>query len=187
MSIQAIAWVLEESKATLASRLVLLSIANHADPRGVSSWPSVPLLARESRITERQVQRCIKILEESGELLIHRGMGDGRRHLFVMAKMNRAHCWYCGAEEPANDRLTLDHQNPTSRGGPDEFDNLVYACLSCNLDKSDDTVEEYRLRQFVPFHAFFGETDESRQFVTFPARRMVTSTTRHGDKKIKQG
>jgi 5-methylcytosine-specific restriction endonuclease McrA len=186
MSIQAMSWVLTESKATLASRLVILAIANHADPQGVSSWPSIPLLSRETRITSRQVQRCIAQLEQSGELAIHRGMGPGRTHLFVLAKMSRAKCWYCGIDEPFLSRLTLDHQIPRSRGGTSDCDNLVYACAPCNVDKSARTVEEYRQR-FAPFHAFFGETDESRQFVTFPGRSMVTFASKKGDKRVKQG
>ena len=75
MSVQAIAWVLEKSQSRLAARLVLLAIANHADADGVDSWPSVRAIAREARITERQVQRCLPSLIALGELKMLIGMG----------------------------------------------------------------------------------------------------------------
>lgn len=40
-------------------------------------------------------------------------------------------CVYCGA----TDRLTLDHVIPVSRCGSDDMDNLVCACLACNISK----------------------------------------------------
>lgn len=72
MSIQAVAWVLEHSEATLADRLVLIAIANHADARGWNAYPSVPLIAREALVSERTVYRALETLEESGELTIQR-------------------------------------------------------------------------------------------------------------------
>lgn len=70
MSIQAIAWVLENSEATLADRLVLLAIANHADARGRNAWPAIPLIAREARVDERTVYRALQALEQRGEIVI---------------------------------------------------------------------------------------------------------------------
>ena len=75
MSIQAIAWVLEESEATLADRLVLLAIANHADGRGWNAWPTVPQIAREARVDRATVFRALGDLEASGELCIERRRG----------------------------------------------------------------------------------------------------------------
>lgn len=75
MSIQAMAWVLEESEATLAERLVLLAIANHADARGWNAWPAVPQIAREARVDPSTVYRVLELLERSGELVIKRRPG----------------------------------------------------------------------------------------------------------------
>lgn len=72
MSIQAVAWVLEHSEATLADRLVLLAIANHCDARGWNGYPSVPLIAREARLGRSTVYRSIEALEASGELTVQR-------------------------------------------------------------------------------------------------------------------
>lgn len=40
-------------------------------------------------------------------------------------------CYYCGAK----DSLAVDHLIPRIRGGPDEADNLIWACRSCNSSK----------------------------------------------------
>ena len=40
-------------------------------------------------------------------------------------------CYYCGH----GDNLTVDHLVPLVRGGPDEADNLIWACRSCNSSK----------------------------------------------------
>jgi len=40
-------------------------------------------------------------------------------------------CYYCGDK----DNLTVDHLIPRIRGGPDEADNLIWACHSCNSSK----------------------------------------------------
>lgn len=75
MSIQAVAWVLEHSEATLADRLVLIAIANHADARGWNAYPAVPLIAREALVSEATVYRALATLEESGELTVKRRAG----------------------------------------------------------------------------------------------------------------
>lgn len=47
-------------------------------------------------------------------------------------------CGYCGVTEVATGGLlTIDHYRPTSAGGSDADDNLVYACFRCNIQKGD--------------------------------------------------
>lgn len=79
MSIQAVAWVLDRSEASGSHRLVLIAIANHIGPTGWA-WPSIPSIARESKVDERTVYRCMKTLEELGELTIERRPGKGSRY-----------------------------------------------------------------------------------------------------------
>jgi hypothetical protein len=62
VSVQAISWVIDHSKHKGNSFVVLLMIANHARPDGTGAWPSVSTLSKESRISERTVQRNIKRL-----------------------------------------------------------------------------------------------------------------------------
>ena len=48
-------------------------------------------------------------------------------------------CQYCG--ERRHD-LTIDHIMPRSRGGIDSWENVVAACLKCNVKKGDRTPRE---------------------------------------------
>lgn len=42
-------------------------------------------------------------------------------------------------------RLTWDHVEPLTRGGPNTADNVVTTCGPCNFQKSDCTLEELSL------------------------------------------
>ncbi|MEL6248688.1 MAG: HNH endonuclease [Cyanobacteria bacterium J06648_16] len=48
-------------------------------------------------------------------------------------------CQYCG---DAGDGLTLDHVIPRSRGGGDSWENMVAACVRCNVKKGNRTPRE---------------------------------------------
>lgn len=47
-------------------------------------------------------------------------------------------CQYCGRKES----LTIDHVIPKSRGGTDQWDNLVTCCSTCNVTKGNHTPRE---------------------------------------------
>jgi 5-methylcytosine-specific restriction endonuclease McrA len=48
-------------------------------------------------------------------------------------------CQYCGAR---GEDLTLDHVLPRSRGGKDTWENMVTACVRCNVKKGNRTPNE---------------------------------------------
>ena len=50
-------------------------------------------------------------------------------------------CVYCGKRTGT---MTCDHVLPVSRGGSSTLDNLVTACLACNMAKATKTPEEWR-------------------------------------------
>ncbi len=60
-------------------------------------------------------------------------------------------CAYCGRSDLP---LTIDHVKPKSRGGEDDWSNLITACLPCNNKKGDRTPEEanmtLRIKPFKP-------------------------------------
>lgn len=79
MSVQVMAWVLEEEKRTTGTeRLVLLSLANHAN-NGWQCWPSVPRIAREANVSERAVQRAMVRLRELGIVQVIRNGAPDKR------------------------------------------------------------------------------------------------------------
>lgn len=68
MSYQAVTWVLRFSRSVGAARMVLISIASHADDAGSNSWPSQKTIAKESSLSEFWVGKSIKKLVALGEL-----------------------------------------------------------------------------------------------------------------------
>lgn len=56
-------------------------------------------------------------------------------------KRDNHQCVYCGSSK----NLTLDHVIPKSRGGKNDWHNLVTSCFKCNLKKADKTPEEARM------------------------------------------
>lgn len=75
VSWQAIHWVMDHSTAEGSDRLVLISIARHADQAGAGSWPSVATIAKECAVSERTVQRCLRSLAERRDITIELGAG----------------------------------------------------------------------------------------------------------------
>lgn len=88
MSIQAIAHVLEHSKAQGFTRLVLLAIANHADAYGMNAYPSIGKIAQEARVHRATVYRSLAVLEQSGEIEITTD-GDLRQYRVVVAACDK--------------------------------------------------------------------------------------------------
>jgi hypothetical protein len=61
------------------------------------------------------------------------------RHTWVRQRF-QSRCGYCGVSETdVGGELTVDHYVPVSAGGDDSDDNLIYACVRCNLYKGDYT------------------------------------------------
>ncbi|MBI2397340.1 MAG: HNH endonuclease [Xanthomonadales bacterium] len=50
-------------------------------------------------------------------------------------------CMYCG-QHFSRPQLTRDHVLPTSRGGRDVWENVVSACLACNVHKGGRTPQQ---------------------------------------------
>jgi hypothetical protein len=63
VSLHVTSWVLKHSEARLGERLVLIVLSDYAHDDGGEAYPSVETIAREARLSERQVQRCLRDLE----------------------------------------------------------------------------------------------------------------------------
>lgn len=88
----------------------------------------------------------------------------------LVRRRARFACEYCGVSETsAGGELTVDHFRPQSKGGSDEPDNLVYACVRCNLYKSDFWTENPEASQLwnpriEPFRNHFWQTEDGFLF-----------------------
>ena len=72
-----------------------------------------------------------------------------RKNIFTR---DQHRCQYCGQRGAASE-LTLDHILPRSRGGKASWDNIVVACMACNVRKSNRTPSEAGMRLIqLPCH-----------------------------------
>jgi 5-methylcytosine-specific restriction endonuclease McrA len=66
------------------------------------------------------------------------GVKLNRRNLFARDQ-NR--CQYCGKRHPTSE-LSLDHVIPRSQGGGNTWENIVCACVKCNVRKGGRTPDQ---------------------------------------------
>ena len=57
-------------------------------------------------------------------------------------------CCYCGKKLASSD-LNLEHVIPKSRGGKTGWDNIVTACVPCNLKKADKLLDEVGMKLLI--------------------------------------
>ncbi|MGA8725377.1 MAG: helix-turn-helix domain-containing protein [Acidimicrobiales bacterium] len=88
MSIEILNEVWNYSPASGVDRLVLLSLADQANPVTRECWPSIGYIAKRCRVSERTVQRSIRSLEKLGEIVViasrgwHGVEGRGRTNVY---------------------------------------------------------------------------------------------------------
>ena len=85
---------------------------------------------------EVQVPRVVRLL--GYDRLPKQVVRFNRRHIFARDN-NR--CQYCGKKFPTTE-LSLDHVLPRSRGGQTSWENIVCACVQCNVRKGGRTPTE---------------------------------------------
>lgn len=55
----------------------------------------------------------------------------------------KSRCWYCGKPVSECGNLSVEHILPRSKGGDNNFDNIAYACKSCNSSKGNKDLIEW--------------------------------------------
>jgi 5-methylcytosine-specific restriction endonuclease McrA len=65
-----------------------------------------------------------------------------RRNIFAR---DANHCQYCGKKFPTSE-LSLDHVIPTCLGGGASWENLVCACVKCNVRKGGRTPKQAHMK-----------------------------------------
>src|SRR5947208_9033856 len=74
MSIEAISAVWKHSRQKSGGLLVLLALADYTNNEGIA-WPALSTLARKIRMSKRNVQRWVRVLEKAGELEVRPNQG----------------------------------------------------------------------------------------------------------------
>src|SRR6266576_2907615 len=89
--------------------------------------------------SEIQVPRVIRLL--GYEKLPKQTVKFNRRNIFAR---DNNQCQYCGRKFPTAE-LSLDHVTPRSQGGQTTWENIVCACVSCNVRKGGRTPKQAHL------------------------------------------
>ena len=93
---------------------------------------------------ELQAPRVIRLL--SYDRVPKQTLRFNRRNLFAR---DGNHCQYCGKSFPTSE-LSLDHVLPRSRGGETSWENVVCACVACNVRKGGRTPQEAHMKLTRP-------------------------------------
>lgn len=93
---------------------------------------------------EIQVPRVIRLL--GYDRLPKQRLHLSRRN--VLARDGHV-CQYCGRHLPVH-LLSIDHVLPRSRGGATTWENVVCACLACNVKKGGRTPHEAHMKLVHP-------------------------------------
>jgi 5-methylcytosine-specific restriction endonuclease McrA len=86
--------------------------------------------------SEIQVPRVIRLL--GYEKLPKQTVKFNRRNIFAR---DNNQCQFCGRKFPTSE-LSLDHVIPRSQGGQSTWENIVCACVECNVRKGGRTPKQ---------------------------------------------
>lgn len=89
--------------------------------------------------SEIQVPRVIRLY--GYEKLPKQTVKFNRRNIFAR---DNNQCQYCGKKFPTSE-LSLDHIIPRSQGGQSTWENVVCACVNCNVRKGGRTPKQAHL------------------------------------------
>ena len=96
-------------------------------------------IERKSRARNKEKNRPAKNARQS----IRNRILNGDRFLILdkeLKKIYQSPCFACGSES----NQSLDHLIPLSRGGSHSVGNIITLCLSCNTQKHNKTLTEWR-------------------------------------------
>lgn len=91
-----------------------------------------------------RVPRVVQLLRYDG--MPQAGIKFTRTNVYLR---DRHRCQYCGRKGSAAE-LNIDHLVPRSRGGVSTWENVVVACVPCNVRKGDNLPEEVGMRPLRP-------------------------------------
>jgi hypothetical protein len=161
LSVQAISWVLDHSQSRGLSRLVLISIANHADKFGREAFPATKTIAAEAGVSEREVRYCVASLTHLGEVQVDYKASKYGTNVYVLAKMHPANCATSTRQAPGKEGVETRHtlapepSLPVKREDAPSvlFINLVNQAIKESEqtgEPADDILKRLRQKTLVP-------------------------------------
>lgn len=132
-----------------ALSLLYQDLARAVHPRDYSLYDFADWCELSQYVESGQFIHTVSIRIRIPEVILLKSFNGFIRHEVRFSRRNiferdKNTCQYCGRRAPRSD-LTLDHVIPRSRGGYDSWDNLVLACVACNVKKANRTPEEAQM------------------------------------------
>lgn len=129
------------------SQVIILNASY--EPLGATSVKhAIGMLVRQVAEVEEHVEgrmfgpypwpRVVRLVRYVVAKWMHKPASCSRKGVL---RRDRSSCAYCGGRGS-----TIDHVVPTSRGGPNTWENLVVACSPCNGRKGNRTPDEAHMR-----------------------------------------
>ena len=109
-------------------RAIILLITGRAE--AIDSYDEINI---RSPRTTFQLPKTLRLFN------LHRSSRTVKFSRFNVIFRDNFECQYCGKNGSVKE-LTIDHVIPISRGGKNTWENVVTACKTCNLQKSDKDI-----------------------------------------------
>lgn len=111
-------------------------------------WQDIPVLPRDPFISTPSRQILIPLVVQllDFERMPRQEVKFSRGNIYLRDS-NR--CQYCGRKFTSAE-LSLDHVTPISRGGKSTWENVVCACLPCNVKKGNKLLSECHMQLIRP-------------------------------------
>lgn len=113
----------------------ILVLNSSYEPINICHWKRavVLLIKQKAQMISSKVIRLVSYVK----LPFSRTMANLPTRPLIY-KRDGYECQYCGRLT----ELTIDHVIPSSKGGKDTWENMVTACLKCNLKKGNKSLKE---------------------------------------------
>lgn len=112
----------------------VLVLNSSFEPLNITSWKRaiVLLLKEKAQVLSNRVIRLLNYVRVPLSKIV-----ANKPSRAMIYKRDNHTCQYCGATK----HLTIDHVIPKSKGGSEDWCNLVVACSKCNTAKGNKLLE----------------------------------------------
>jgi 5-methylcytosine-specific restriction endonuclease McrA len=113
----------------------VLVLNSSYEPLNITSWKRaiVLLLKEKAQVLSDRVIRLLSYIKLPVSRIVSHKPSKA-----MVYKRDENKCQYCGSTR----HLTIDHVIPKSKGGSEDWTNLVVACSSCNTKKGDKLLSQ---------------------------------------------
>lgn len=127
------------TKLKIQPNTTVLVLNSSYEPINVTSWRRaiVLLLKEKAQVLSNRVIRLLSYIK----LPVSR-IASHRPSKSMIYKRDENKCQYCGSTR----HLTIDHVIPKSKGGSEDWTNLVVACSDCNTKKGDKLLSQINMK-----------------------------------------